>query len=75
VCQLPERLPDLLEAMRRHRIEPKRLRFVQERADTAPWLLLCEGRLGSKPFLQVEKPFLLREDGRENKEYKELMGL
>lgn len=75
VCQLPERLPDLLEVMRRHRIEPKRLRFVQERADTAPWLFLCEGRLGSKPFLQVEKPFLLREDGKESEEYKELMGL
>jgi tRNA1Val (adenine37-N6)-methyltransferase len=75
ICQLPERLPDLLEAMRRHNIEPKRLRFVQERADTAPWLFLCEGRLGSKPFLQVEKPLLLREQGEDSEEYRKLMGL
>ncbi len=75
VCQLPERLPDLLQAMRRHNIESKRLRFVQERADTAPWLLLCEGKLGSKPFLQVEPPLLLREQGEDSKEYREMMGL
>ena len=62
VCQLPERLPDLLCAMRDHRIEPKRLRFVQKDAGSPPWLVLCEGKLGSKPFLQVEAPLLL--DGK-----------
>ena len=59
VCQRPERLPDLLGAMRAHKIEPKRLRFVHKNADSPPWLVLCEGKLGSKPFLQVEPPLLL----------------
>ena len=59
LCHLPERLPDVLEAMRRHRIEPKRLRFVQKRSDTAPWLFLAEGKLGAKPFLQVQQPLIL----------------
>ena len=63
VCQRPERLTDLLCAMRAHRIEPKRLRFVHKDAHSPPWLVLCEGRLGSKPFLQVEAPLLL--DGRQ----------
>lgn len=75
VCQLPERLPDVLEGMRHHRIEPKRLRFVQERSDTPPWLLLCEGKLGSKPFLQVERPFLMRENGEDSPELGELYRL
>lgn len=59
LCHIPERLPDVLEAMRRHRLEPKRLRFVQKRTDTAPWLFLVEGRLGGKPFLRVEPPLAL----------------
>jgi len=59
VCQLPERLPDLFGSMRAHRIEPKRLKFVQKDAASPPWLVLCEGKLGSKPFLQVEAPLLL----------------
>jgi len=63
VCQLPERLPDLICAMRAHRVEPKRLKFVQKDADSPPWLVLCEGKLGSKPFLQVEAPLLL--DGKD----------
>lgn len=59
ICQRPERLPDAMEAMRRHRIEPKRLRFVQQRAQKAPWLFLLEGRRGAKPFLQVEAPLIV----------------
>ena len=60
VCQRPERLLDTLEAMRRNKVEPKRLRFVQKRGDTAPWLFLVEGRKGSRAFLQVEAPLLIQ---------------
>lgn len=63
ICQRPERLCDVLEAMRQNGIEPKRLRFVQQRADTAPWLFLVEGKKGARPFLQVEKPFLIEGPG------------
>ena len=62
VCQLPERLPDLICAMRAYKIEPKRLKFVQKDASSPPWLVLCEGKLGSKPFLQVDAPLLM--DGK-----------
>ena len=62
VCQRPERLPDMMEAMRNHGIEPKRLRMVQQRGDKAPWLVLMEGKKGSRPFLQVEAPLIV-EDG------------
>lgn len=61
VCQRPERLADVMEAMRAHHLEPKRLRFVQQREDTAPWLFLIEAKLGSKPFLQVEAPLIIED--------------
>ena len=63
LCQLPERLVDVLGAMRANKIEPKRLRFVQQRADSAPWLLLVEGKRGAKPFLTIDPPLILRENG------------
>ena len=63
LCQRPERLADVMQAMRRHHLEPKRLRFVQQRPDTAPWLFLIEGKLGSKPFLQVEAPVIIEDAG------------
>lgn len=64
LCQRPERLADIMELMRKAKLEPKRVRFVQQRPDKAPWLVLVEGKNGSKPFLQVEAPLIVeREDG------------
>ncbi len=63
ICQRPERLPDVMEAMRQNAIEPKRLRFVQQREHTAPWLFLLEGRRGGSPFLQVEAPLIIEGPG------------
>lgn len=69
ICQRPERLLDTLEAMRKYKIEPKRLRFVQKKGDTAPWLFLVEGKKGSAPYLKVEAPFLIQQkDSDENSE-------
>ena len=54
ICQRPERLCDVIAAMRKAGIEPKRLRFVAKTAYDIPWLFLIEGKKGSKPFLQLE---------------------
>lgn len=56
----PERLADLLCAMRQAAVEPKRLRFVCKTAGAAPSLLLVEGRRGGKPELTVEAPLILQ---------------
>lgn len=61
LCQRPERLVDILETMRACRLEPKRLRLVQQRPDKAPWLVLVEGRRGGKPFLTVEPPLVVEQ--------------
>lgn len=62
LCQRCERLADVLEACRRNSLEPKRLRFVQQRPDKPPKLFLLEARRGGRPGLRVE-PVLFVEDG------------
>lgn len=55
----PERLTDLLCAMRQSGIEPKRVRFVEKRAGLAPILVLVEGRRGGNPGLVFEPPLVV----------------
>ncbi|MBO5574803.1 MAG: methyltransferase [Ruminococcus sp.] len=60
VCNRPERLSDVITAMRQNGIEPKRLRTVHKNPETAPWLILVEGRRGGNNFIQIEKPLYVR---------------
>ncbi len=60
MCHRPERLCDLFGAMRKSGIEPKRLRLVCSRADSAPSLVLCEGRKGGKAGLCIEAPLIIQ---------------
>ncbi len=62
LCHRPARLPELFALFAKYRLEPKRLRLVQHRADTPPFLLLAEARRGANPGLEVE-PVLLAEQG------------
>ncbi|MBQ9902709.1 MAG: tRNA1(Val) (adenine(37)-N6)-methyltransferase [Clostridia bacterium] len=65
LCQRPERLTDVICAMREQGIEPKKLRLVQQRAGSEPWLVLAEGRRGGKPGVKF-LPVLTVEDGNGN---------
>ena len=56
----PERLTDVLCALRSAAMEPKRLRFVSVTAERAPSLILVEGRRGGKPGLTVAPPLILQ---------------
>lgn len=53
LCNRPERLGDVICAMRANNIEPKRLRFVSKAPEDAPWLFLIEGRKGGGAFMKV----------------------
>lgn len=53
ICNRPERLADVISAMKQNHIEPKRLQFIAKDNNSAPWLFLIEGKKGAKPFLQV----------------------
>ena len=61
LCQRPERLADAMNVFRSYGLEPKRLRHVQQRINTAPSLFLLEVRRGGKPGLSV-LPTLIIED-------------
>ena len=62
LCQRPERLSDIICSMRKYGIEPKRLRFVQQRLNKEPKLFLIEGRRGGRPNGLRAEPALLIED-------------
>ena len=62
VWQRPERLTDVICAMRDQGIEPKRIRLVQQREGSEPWLVLVEGRRGGRPGVKF-LPVLLVENG------------
>lgn len=62
VCNRPERLCDIMVAMRKNNLEPKRVRFVSKNKNTAPWLVLIEGKKGSKPFMKVEPQLYTQSD-------------
>lgn len=69
----PERLGEIFACMSAHGMEPKRLRCVQPRAESAPSLVLVEGRRGGKPGLKIEPPLILStSDGGESGEYRRI---
>ena len=75
VCNRPERLCDIITAMRDNGIEPKRLRTVQKNPDCAPWLVLVEGKKGAKAFLNIERPLFVRTaDGGVSEEVQKMYG-
>ncbi|MBE6757677.1 MAG: methyltransferase domain-containing protein [Ruminococcaceae bacterium] len=48
LCHRPERLADLMTALRTAGLEPKRLCLVQHDTNSSPYLLLCEARKGGR---------------------------
>ncbi len=73
ICQRPERVFDVMFAMRENGIEPKTLRFVSKKGDTQPWLVLIEGKRGAKNGLKVEKNLVAyKEDGTLTEEMLEI---
>jgi len=74
ICNRPERLSDVIFAMKNNGIEPKRLRFVSKNENTAPWLFLIEGKKGSKPFMQVMPQMYVWNGNNYSKEMEAIYG-
>ena len=55
----PDRLTEILEKMRAHRLEPKRLRMVHAQPEKPARLILVEGTLGGGTFLHVLPPLII----------------
>lgn len=71
----PERLADILCLMRKHRIEPKRIRLVHPNSQKAPNIVLVEGQRDGGAFLKFEKPlYVYNDDGKYSEEIDKIYG-
>lgn len=69
----PERLAQVICNLTDAGLEPKRLRFVQYKAATAPSLFLLESKRGGKTGLAILPPLVLSdEDGGDTEEVKQI---
>ncbi len=59
----PDRLIDLLCALRQNDLEPKRIVFVHSNTQSAPSLALVQAKKGAKSGLTIEKPIYIYNDG------------
>ncbi len=75
MCHRPERLCDIIVSMRLGGIEVKRIRFVCEKVNKAPWLVLVEGKRGSKSSVIVEKNLIMKnDDGSVTDDFRKMFG-
>lgn len=69
----PERLVDIIEIMRKEKIEPKQIRLVYPKVSEKPNLILIKGIKNAKPFLKVEEPlYVYNKDGKYTDEILEI---
>lgn len=60
----PDRLVDIIELLRKYKIEPKKIRFVQPSIEKEANLLLIKATKNAKPFLKFEKTlYVYKENG------------
>lgn len=74
-CLRPERLCDVLVTLRGAGLEPKRIRFVQQREGKAPKLFLLQANRGGKPGMTAEPVLLIEQrDGSYSDEMNRIYG-
>ena len=72
----PSRLVEIFEAMRKYRIEPKRMRLVYPYVNKEPNMVLIEGVRGGRPQLTVESPLIVYDaPGKYTEEILEIYGM
>jgi|MudIll2142460700_1097286.scaffolds.fasta_scaffold249674_1 tRNA1Val (adenine37-N6)-methyltransferase len=71
----PERLLEVIDVLRRNRLEPKRTRFVHNDPKTGSKIVLIEAVKEGRAGLRVEKPlFIYNEKGKYTAELNEMYG-
>ena len=68
-----DRFTDVYDAMKKYRIEPKRIKFIYNNEDSQAEMFLIEGQKNAGTGLIIDKPLLVRNlDGSYSDEYKKL---
>lgn len=71
----PERLADIIETMRKYKIEPKRIRMVHPNINKAPNIVLVEGQRDGGKFLKWENSlYVYNENGEFSDEINRIYG-
>ena len=71
----PERIADILELMRKHKIEPKRIQTVHPSFGKAPNIVLVEGQKYGGEFLKWAEPiYVYSENGGYSDQIREIYG-
>ena len=69
----PERLSDMIECMRKYRLEPKRVQFIYPKAGKEANIVLLEGMKDGKKGLKCLPPlFVYGDDGAYTKDFSEV---
>ncbi len=55
----PDRLVDIIEALKKYKLEPKNIKFVYPKFNKEPNLVLIKATKCGRPFLKVEKPLVV----------------
>jgi len=71
----PDRLADMIESMRKYRLEPKRIQFVIPKKDKAPTMFLAYAVLHGGKNLIIEEPLYLLDEGKISKSLEEIYAL
>jgi len=58
----PQRLMEILETLKKHRLEPKQLRMVHSYVEKEASMVLIEAIRGGKPLLKVHPPLIIYSD-------------
>ena len=75
MCHRPERLCDIIVSMRQGGVEVKKIRFVVQNKGKAPWLVLVEGKKGSKSSVTVLPDLIMKnDDGSNTEEFRSMFG-
>lgn len=69
----PDRLVDILDIMRKYKIEPKIMRFVYSNQNSEPKLILIKGIKNAKSFLKIQNNlYIYDENGEYTEEIKKI---
>ncbi|WP_035172185.1 tRNA1(Val) (adenine(37)-N6)-methyltransferase [Caldanaerobius polysaccharolyticus] len=75
MVHLPERLPEIMCAVKKYSLEPKRMRLVYPYSQSPPSLMLLECIKGGNPQLNILPPLVVyREDGSYTDEILDIYG-
>ena len=75
IIHRPERLVDIICLMRKHRLEPKRLRFVHPSPMKTANMIIIEGAKYGNPKLFLEPPlYVYNNEGTYSDEINEIYG-